>query len=45
MSDYLSRVSMSKDDSFEKFYVVCQKKKAQSSWCWMPCEQVDENFK
>lgn len=44
MSDYLSRVSMSKDDSFEKFYVVCQKKKTQSSWCWMPCEQVDENF-
>jgi len=45
MSDYLSRVSMSKDDSFEKFYVVCQKKKTQSSLCWMPCEQVDENFK
>ena len=44
MNDFLYRMSISKDDSFEKFYVVCQKKKTQSSWCWMPCEQVDENF-
>lgn len=27
MSDYLYRMSMSKNDSFEKFYVVCQKKR------------------
>lgn len=35
MSDYLSRMSMSKDDSFEKFYVVCQTIQQKSQWIFL----------